>query len=343
PIYLIDKRQKETNEKGKYISKTLIQEIEKNLKNEEQSLLFLNRRGFSPLTLCNACGHRLDCKACSAYLTYHERTKTLKCHHCNHEENFPSFCTECGSKDQFVYCGPGVERLYKEVTEQFPNARVLVISSDIMTSLAAMKSTIDQILNNEVDIIIGTQLMAKGHHFPKLTLIGVIDADIGLSGIDLRAVEKTFQLLFQVAGRAGREDLKGRVFIQTYQVDHPVMQALQAYDKESFLKAELAQREAFHMPPFSKLLTITLQSRSKVDLYKTVSNLTKSKPYIENLEILGPTPPPLAQIKGLFRERFLILAEKNINRQQIVQNWLSKTYIAKNVRVIIDVDPLNFI
>ncbi|CAO5674273.1 MAG: Primosomal protein N' [Holosporales bacterium] len=343
PVYLVDKRQKSETEKGKYISKTVLKELEKNLKNKEQSLLFLNRRGFSPLTLCGACGHRLDCKGCTSYLTYHEKTQTLKCHHCHHEEAFPSCCKECGAKGEFVACGPGVERLSKEVKERFPKAKVLVVSSDMMTSVLKMKEMIDQILNEEVDIIIGTQLMAKGHHFPKLTFIGVIDADVGLSGIDLRAVEKTFQLLFQVAGRAGREDLKGRVFIQTYQIDHPVMQSLKNYDKESFLKAELCQREAFHMPPFSKLAMITLQSRSKEDLHQAAYHLTKTKPSINHLEILGPTPPPLSQVRGYFRERFLILAQKDINRQHIIRDWIFNTRIPKSVRIIIDIDPLSFI
>ncbi len=342
PIHLIDRRQKAESKKGKYLSPTLIDAIKDNLLKREQTLLFVNRRGFAPLTLCEACGHRFDCKGCTAWLTHHEKTKTLKCHHCNHEEAYPTFCPECGTKDQFVSCGPGVERLFEETVHLFPKARILVVSSDMMTSLKQMKEMIDQILENKVDIIIGTQLMAKGHHFPNLTLIGVVDADIGLTGMDLRAVEKTFQLLFQVAGRAGRESLKGKIYLQTYQPEHPVMQSLKDYNKQAFLEAELAQREMFHMPPFSKLMSITLQSRSKTDLHQAAYKLTKSKPQNEDIQILGPTPPPLAQVRGQFRERFLVITEKPINRQAFINNWVFKTSLPKSVRVIIDVDPLSF-
>lgn len=343
PITIIDRRQKSKDRRSLYISPPLIKAIQSTIEKQEQSLLFINRRGYAPLTLCNACGHRFECPHCTATLIHHEKTNTLKCHHCNHKENFPDFCPDCGSKDQFIPCGPGVERLYEEAKIIFPDARILVMSSDMFASAKKMKEAIHQILNQEVDIIIGTQIMAKGHHFPNLTLIGVIDADMGLSGMDLRACEKTFQLLFQVAGRAGRSDKQGHIYIQTHNPDHPVIHNLTTYDKKGFLESELEQREAFNMPPFSKLVSITLSSRYKDDLLTACQHLSKTRPIIENLQILGPSIPPIAIVRGLERRRFLVLAEKSLNRQNIIATWVFKTKIPKSVRVSIDIDPLSFL
>lgn len=342
-INVIDKRLKEEKIKGKFLSKTLVQKIEENLQKKEQTLLFINRRGFAPLTLCSDCGYRFQCKGCSAWLVHHEKKNILKCHHCNHEEGYPSFCPECGTKESLVPCGPGVERLNEEIEKSFPKARILVVSSDMLTSKTIMESVIHDILSEDVDIIIGTQLMAKGHHFPKLTLIGIVDSDMGLSGMDLRAAEKTFQLLYQVAGRAGREHLKGEIYLQTYNPEHPLIKALMAYDLEGFFKAELGQREIFHMPPFSKLLTITLQSPHKNDLEKAAYHLSKSAPTDENFQILGPTPPPFSILRGMHRERFLVIAEKSVQRQKIISAWVFKTKLPKSVRVMIDVDPVSFL
>lgn len=338
-LHVLDLRSRDS--KKNYISEPLARAVEKSLGNNEQILLFLNKRGFAPLTLCRACGHRFECKSCSAWLIHHNQK--LMCHHCGHKEPYPLHCVKCGVRDQLIPCGPGVERILEEAKELFPNARFLVMSSDMVTSQKALGEAINKILNNEVDIIIGTQIMAKGHHFPKLTTIGIIDGDMGLSGMDLRASEKTFQLLFQVSGRAGREDLKGNIYLQTYNPEHPVIQSLKSFNRDVFFETELKQRSDFHMPPYSKLISVTLASLSKEALSKVTYTLDKKRPYIDGVMILGPTTPIFAQLRGYHRQRFLIISKLGINRHQIVKDWVLNTSIPKTVRLHIDVDPVNFV
>lgn len=342
-IELIDQRSKQKTQQHQFISTQLITEISKNLENNEQTLLFINRRGYAPLMLCNACGFHFHCDHCSASLIYHDHIQKLKCHHCNHEQQFPTFCPDCGTKDQFIPCGPGIERLTEEVKKHFPKARLLQISSDLLSTQKNVDEAIQNILDHNVDIIIGTQIMAKGHHFPNLTLIGIIDADMSLSGIDLRSCEKTFQLLFQVIGRAGREKKIGRVYIQTHNPEHPVIHSLQNHDKDNFLKAEYEQRQLFNMPPFSKLASITIASHKKDDLLKAASLLAKKIPQnIVGCQILGPSVPPLSKIRGRERKRFLLLAEKNVNRQKIIAQWVLTTKLPSSIRLSIDIDPYSF-
>ena len=219
----------------------------------EQTLLFLNRRGYAPLTLCRACGHGIECPQCSAWLVEHRFRRTLVCHHCGHAEPPARACKYCGSVDQFVACGPGVERLAEEALELFPEARLELFTSDSLMNRTEATAAVERMIAGEIDILIGTQMAAKGHHFPNLTLVAVVDADLGLNGGDLRAAERTFQLLYQVAGRAGREDRPGRALVQTHAPEHPVMQALVSGDRDRFVAAELADRRAAGMPPFGRL------------------------------------------------------------------------------------------
>jgi primosomal protein N' (replication factor Y) len=342
PIHLIDQRTKVKKSDISFISTTLIKAISEKLLAKEQTLLFVNRRGYAPLTLCNACGFRFDCSHCSTSLIFHAKQNKLKCHHCNHEETFPVFCPGCGAKDDFIPCGPGVERLNEEVEKLFPKARVLQMSSDMFSSSQHINDAIEKIVNNQVDIIIGTQIMAKGHNFPDLTLIGIIDADMSLSGVDLRACEKTFQLLFQLIGRAGRHQKQGTIYIQTHNPDHPVIQSLQTYQKENFLHAEYEQRKAFHMPPFSKLATITLTSHKQQDLLTSCAKLAKNIPSHENCQILGPSIPPMIKIRGRERRRFLMISEKSVNRQKIIADWVLRIKLPSTVRLSIDIDPYSF-
>ncbi|MDP2193913.1 MAG: primosomal protein N', partial [Alphaproteobacteria bacterium] len=233
-VHIIDQRTHDPMIKKSYITDQLARVAQQALDRQEQVLFFVNKRGFSPLTLCRACGYRFECKSCSGWLIHHQKTNKLHCHHCHYQEPYPMYCPSCGTLDQLVGCGPGVEKVYEESIALFPNARHLVISSDLMESHAKRQAAIERILSQEIDIMIGTQMMAKGHHFPHLTTIGLIDGDMGLSGMDLRACEKTFQMLTQVSGRAGRESLKGAVYLQTYNPDHPVIQAVQNHDRDAF-------------------------------------------------------------------------------------------------------------
>ena len=342
-INLVDMRKKgNKNKKIHFISHELLEGIKENILKKEQTLLFINRRGYSPLLLCDACGFRYDCANCSATLVYHEKENKLKCHHCNHIEAYPQFCKNCGTKDQFFPCGPGIEKLSKEVKQLFPNTSVLEISSDTLSSPKTMDEAFEKITTNQANIIIGTQLMAKGHHFPNLTLVGVIDADMGLSGIDLRACEKTFQLLFQVIGRAGREAKKGKIYIQTHNPENAIIESLKNYDKDSFLQEEYNQRKIFQMPPFSKLASITLSSRKKEDLLKAVSKVSKKIPHSKNFQIIGPSTPPLSKVRGKERRRFLLIAEKEANRQKFISEWLFKEKFPHSVQLSIDIDPISF-
>lgn len=339
-IHIIDRRDKKKSKA--YISPPLEQAVTQALQRQEQSLLFVNRRGFAPLTLCQACGHRFECKSCSSWLTHHEKSHILKCHHCLDTQAYPNHCPQCGVTDAFVACGPGVERLHEEAKTLFPQARFLVMSSDMIDAAPKMKEAMAKIINHEVDIIIGTQLMAKGHHFPKLTIVGAVDADMGLNGMDLRACEKTFQLLYQVAGRAGRDALKGHIYLQTYNPDHPVIQNLKNYDKDAFLQAELDQREAFHMPPFSKIALITLSSRNITDLDTATKILYTQQPQHDDIQILGPSIPHLAKVKGEYRKRFLLMTKKTGHRQSYIHQWIFQKKLPRSVRIYIDIDPLNF-
>jgi primosomal protein N' (replication factor Y) len=326
-----------------WLTPTLRSALAETLSAGEQALLFLNRRGYAPLTLCRACGHRLDCPHCTAWLVEHRRERILRCHHCGYVAPEPDSCPRCGAKDQLAACGPGVERLADEVAALFPNARIGVMTSDTLTGPGAAQQFIRKIEDKAFDVVIGTQIVAKGHHFPLLTLVGVVDADLGLAGGDLRAAERTFQLLSQVAGRAGRAALPGRVFLQTYMPDHPVIRALVAGDRDGFYAAEAAARRAFSMPPFGRLAAIIVSGPDQAQVAAAARALARNAPDADGLEVLGPAPAPLARIAGRHRWRLLVKARKDVAPQAEIRRWLASTRWPASVRVRADIDPYSFL
>lgn len=340
-VHLIDLT-KDKPERQHFIAPTLQKAVAKTIEDGGQVLLFLNRRGYAPLTLCRSCGHRFECPRCTAWLIEHRKTGKLHCHHCGFEERVPPQCPKCGEKDSLAACGPGVERVLEEVREYFPDARTQILSSDTATTHDQLKKMLDDIRDHKVDIIIGTQIIAKGHHFPKLTCVGVIDADLGLSGGDLRASERTFQLLHQVAGRAGRESEKGHVYLQTFNPDSRVMQALASDNRDEFLEVEAAQREAAKMPPFTRLAGIIVSGRDEALVIEVSKKLGQTSPHGQGLQTLGPADAPMYRLRGKFRRRLLVRADKTIDIQKAIAHWLGDVKIPTTVRVQVDMDPQSF-
>ncbi len=330
-------------ERGSWLSPPLIAAIEKTLDGGEQVMLFLNRRGYAPLTLCRTCGHRLQCPNCSTWLVEHRQRGRSQCHHCGFNVSLPSKCPECENKGTLVACGPGVERLAEEVAHRFPALRVAVMSSDNMTGPAAVADLIRRIERHEIDLIIGTQIMAKGHHFPMLTLVGVVDADLGLSGGDLRAIERTYQLLFQVSGRAGRADRPGKVMLQTYVPDHPVMKALISGDRDGFLARETEARSAAMMPPFGRLAALIVSGHDEAQVREAAHTLARVAPRGTELQVFGPAPAPLSLLRGRHRWRLLLKAKRTVEVQETVRRWLDAAPISSQVRVRADIDPYSFL
>ena len=337
------KTQRQKPEK-KWISQELSAHLCETIAAGGQALLYLNRRGYAPLTLCRACGVRLECPHCSTWLVNHLKKDTLLCHYCGHRVPFTETCPSCGTEEALVPCGPGVERVAEEVKERFPHFRTLVMSSDTIESTQSFKDMVRQIQNQEVDIIIGTQMMAKGHHFPHLTLVGVIDADLGLSGGDLRASEKTYQLLHQVAGRAGRGDKPGQVYLQTYTTDHPLLLSLLASDRDSFITQEMHAREQGIMPPFSRLAALVFSGRSAEQVEKTARQVRQQAPQgREDILVVGPAPAPLSLLRGHYRWRILVRTSRQISVQTLMRQWMERVSIPSSVRVKIDIDPYSFL
>jgi primosomal protein N' (replication factor Y) len=309
----------------------------------EQALLFLNRRGFAPLTLCRACGHRLRCPNCSAWLVTHRLRRRLLCHHCGYGRAELEHCPACGALDALVACGPGVERLAEEVKGLLPAARSAVLSSDSPASPSAAAALLKAMRGHELDLLIGTQIIAKGHHFPALTLVGVVDGDLGLAGGDLRAAERQFQLLYQVGGRAGRAGRPGQVLIQTHLPDHPVMQALAAGDKERFYAEELAERQDAGMPPFGRLAALILSGRDLQLVRRCAALLAREAPQAPGLRVLGPAPAPLALLRGRYRQRLLVIAAPDLDLPALLRPWLKGRRLPGDLRLQIDVDPYSFL
>ena len=341
-VEIVDMR-KHPPDRGRWLSPRLDQALAETLEAGEQAMLFLNRRGYAPLTLCRACGYRIACPNCSAWLVEHRLARRLECHHCGHSMRPPPECPSCGVEDAMVACGPGVERVAEEVADRFPQARLAVMASDTLRGPAAAAELVRMVADHELDILIGTQVMAKGHHFPQLTLVGVIDADLGLTGGDPRAGERTFQLLSQVAGRAGREALKGRVLLQSYMREHPVMQAMAAGDRERFLAEERAGREASHLPPFGRLAALVISGPDFDQVEDTARALARRAPRIEGVSILGPAPAPLATLRGRHRRRFLVKGGKDARLQPILRGWLATVKPPSGVRIKVDIDPYSFL
>ena len=327
---------------GRWISPPLEDAINEALEKKEQVMLFLNRRGYAPLTLCRHCGDRVNCPHCSAWLVEHKYRNSLECHHCGHSIAKPSLCPTCGAEDSLAACGPGVERIEEEVQALFPDARHLVMTSDTVSSPSVGAGFVRQIQSGEIDIVIGTQIITKGYHFPQLTVVGVVDADLGLKGADLRAAERTFGQLAQVAGRAGREEKQGRVLLQTYMPDHPVAIALKSGDVDGFRALEFKSRELAHMPPFGRMAALILSGPSQSEVLKVARELSKSAPRYENVTVLGPAPAPLARLRGQFRYRFLVLTPKELFPQNMIRTWVSGLKKNNHVRVKVDIDPQSF-
>src|ERR1700688_4569958 len=329
---------------GRFIAPTLAGAIKTAIERGEQALLFLNRRGYAPLTLCRACGFRFSCPNCDAWLVDHRFRQHLVCHHCGFAMPHPAACPKCQAANSFVACGPGVERLEEEVRELFPHARVLVLSSDLVVSVERLREEFADIAAGRFDIVIGTQLVAKGHHFPMLNLVGVIDADLGLSNGDPRAAERTFQLLHQVVGRAGREAGIGRGFLQTHQPDHPVMRALIARDREAFYSAEIDVREKTHSPPFGRLASIVVSGSDKHETAAYARELARWAPQHDDVRILGPAEAPLALVRGRHRLRLLIKAPRNFDLSAYLRQWLAAAPKKHgSIKLDIDVDPQSFL
>src|SRR6185436_3222883 len=307
-------------------------------------LFFLNRRGYAPLTLCRACGFRLNCPNCDAWLVDHRFKRQLICHHCGFATPQPSACPKCSATDSFVACGPGVERLEEEVAQLFPEQRVLVLSSDLIASIERMREEFREIEQGRVDIVIGTQLVAKGHHFPRLNLVGVVDADLGLGSGDPRAAERTFQLLHQVIGRAGRAEGRGMGYLQTHQPEHPVMQALVAQDREAFYNSEIAARERLHYPPFGRLASLLVTGADKHGTEGFARKLAAAAPRSEDVRVLGPAEAPLAVLRGRHRFRLMVKSARNFDLPAYLREWLDHAPKRKgDVKLDVDVDPQSFL
>ncbi|MGE4480651.1 replication restart helicase PriA [Acidocella sp.] len=329
-------------ERGRFLSPLLVGAMRETLARGEQALLFLNRRGYAPLTLCRACGHRLSCPHCSAWLVEHRASSRLSCHHCGYTMQRPARCPSCEAEGSFVPIGPGVERIAEEVAELFPETEALVMASDMIVGPAQAAEAARRIADREVGIIIGTQMVAKGWHFPHLTLVGVVDADLGLAGGDLRAGEHTVQMLHQVAGRAGRAEAPGRVLLQSYDPSHPVIQALLSGDLPAFLEQEAALRRPGHWPPFGRLAALIVSAEDERLADQLARALARAAPRQLGVEVLGPAPAPIALLRGRHRRRLLLKTPREIAVQPLLRAWLARVPIPRNAKLDVDVDPVSF-
>ena len=329
---------------GKWVSPKLKNAISGRLERGEQSLIFLNRRGYAPITICRACGHQIGCDHCDARMVEHRFLNRLMCHQCGETKPMPTVCPHCEVEGKLAPVGPGVERMAEEVTALFPDARVVVLSSDLYGSARAMKAHIEEIAQGGADIIIGTQLVAKGHNFPNLTLVGVIDADLGLQGSDLRAAERTFQLMRQVAGRAGRAETPGVAMLQTFQPEHAVIMAILAGDEESFWAAEAAERKAAGVPPYGRMAGIILSSTNAQEAFDLGADMARRDGPLRRIgaQVFGPAPAPIARVRGRHRVRLLVKAEKAAPLQKALIEWTAQFKLSANLRLSIDIDPQSF-
>jgi primosomal protein N' (replication factor Y) len=337
----IDMR-RETLDRQSWLSPQLRETVNATLAAGEQAMLFLNRRGYAPLTLCRSCGHRLQCPNCTSWLVEHRLARRLQCHHCDYMVPMPDACPKCGAADPFAACGPGVERLFEEAAASFPTARIAIMASDTIHGPAAAAELVRRMQDREIDVLIGTQVVAKGHHFPWLTLVGVVDADLGLAGGDLRAAERTYQLLHQVAGRAGRAERPGRVLLQTYDPDGVVMQALVSGDRDRFIAAEAAERRRYGMPPYGRLAAVIVTGPAEEAVEAAGRALARTAPREPGIEVLGPARPPLAVLRGRHRRRLLLKAERSVNVPEVMRRWLRQVRVQGSTRIQVDVDPYSF-
>ncbi|MDE7547293.1 primosomal protein N' [Acetobacter fabarum] len=340
--HLLDMREAPP-ERGLFLSPRLVEDIAATLEREEQAMLFLNRRGYAPLTLCRTCGHRMECPHCTAWLVEHRNRQVLSCHYCDHTEPMPPVCPTCKTEHSLTAIGPGIERITEEARQCFPDARILVMSSDTLGGPAATAEAVARIARRDVDLIIGTQIVAKGWHFPHLTLVGIVDADLGLGGADLRAGERTIQLLHQVAGRAGRASAPGRVVLQSYMPEHPVMQALLSGDFDQFMEQEAEQRRHGFWPPYGRLAALIISAETPQAADDAAARFGRAAPYGEGIQVLGPAPAPLAILRGRHRRRLLLRTWRSIAVQPILHRWLGLVPLDRHVRVEVDIDPVSFL
>jgi primosomal protein N' (replication factor Y) len=341
-IALIDLRQS-PSDRETWLSPPLRTAVAETLARGEQTLLFLNRRGYAPVVLCRVCGHRLTAPDTDSWLVEHRYTGRLVCHLTGFSMPRPKVCPACGAEDSLVSVGPGVERVEEEVRQLFPDARTAVFSSDTAPDAASARALIQAMVEGEIDILVATQAAAKGHNFPRLTLVGVVDADLGLRGGDLRAAERTFQLLTQATGRAGRADRPGRALLQTWTPEHPVLQALASGDRDAFAETESAEREMGSLPPYGRLAALILSSENAVALEKVVADLAAAIPNAERLEVYGPADAPLALVRGRRRKRLLVRADRDVDLQGFLRAWLARVKVPASVRLTVDVDPYSFL
>ncbi|MDW8369916.1 MAG: primosomal protein N' [Geminicoccaceae bacterium] len=341
-VELVDLR-RERPPRGAFLAPPVRAALAEAVGRGEQALLFLNRRGFAPLTLCRACGHRLRCPSCTAWLTAHRLKGRLLCHHCGWSMPSPEHCPACGAIDTLVVSGPGVERIAEEARALLPSARIRIVTSDTVATAAAAAELVRAVLAGEVDLLVGTQMIAKGHHFPALTLVVVVDADLGLTGGDPRAAERSFQLLYQVAGRAGRAALPGRVLVQTHDPEHPVMAALATGDRPGFLAAELEERRAGGLPPFGRLAALVVSGNDAATVQELARKLARAAPPLEGVRVLGPAPAPLALLRGRWRERILVQAGEGIDLPGYLRGWLAGRRLPPRAALEVDVDPVSFL
>lgn len=329
---------------GRWVSPSLQKMVESRLEKGEQSLLFLNRRGYAPVTICRACGHQIGCDDCDATMVEHRFLKRLMCHQCGETKPMPTVCPSCEAEDKLAPVGPGVERMAEEAQALFPDAKIAVLSSDLYGSARALKEHIESIARGEADVIVGTQLVAKGHNFPKLTLVGVIDADLGLQGSDLRAAERTFQLMRQVAGRAGRAEIAGEAVLQTFQPEHPVIRAILGGDEEAFWAAEAGERRAAGVPPYGRMAGIVLSSTNVQEVFDLGTKMARMDGPLRKIgaQVFGPAPAPIARIRGRHRVRLLVKAEKSAPLQQALAAWAGQFKLRGELRMAIDIDPQSF-
>ena len=327
-----------------WISPALKSAIQTRMERKEQSLLFLNRRGYAPVTLCRACGQQVACDHCDTRMVEHRFLKRLMCHQCGETKPMPEACPSCGVEGKMAAVGPGIERLAEEATSLFPEARIAVLSSDLFGSARALKQRIEEIAAGEADIILGTQLVAKGHNFPQLTLVGVIDADLGLQGSDLRAAERTFQLMRQVAGRAGRAEKPGQAMLQTFQPEHPVIRAILSGDEESFWKVEASERQAAGVPPYGRMAGIILSGPDVAQVFDLGNALARNDGALRQIgaQLFGPAPAPIARVRGRHRVRLLVKAPKGVALQDAISRWLAPIRLKGDLRLSVDIDPQSF-
>ncbi len=342
-LHLVDMR-RHPPERGGFLSPILLRAISRTIERKEQALLFLNRRGYAPLTLCRVCGHRFQCPQCSSWLVEHRFKSQIQCHQCGYHEHTPEACPECGTLDHLVACGPGVERIAEEVEKHFPEARTIVMSSDLLGGVKRMRLELEAIANGEADIVIGTQLVAKGHNFPLMTLVGIVDSDLGLSNGDPRAAERTFQLLSQVTGRAGRTGLKSLGLLQTFQPQHPVMQAIVSGDAGAFYEREIAEREKAILPPFGRLASLIVSADTRADAETHARGLRAAAPRVTGISVLGPAEAPLALVRGRHRFRLLVHGRRNSDMQAFLKAMMANGPKQRgSVQIQLDIDPQSFL